>query len=162
MTGFFENALRIGQKKLGLAKTIGLKGLASVSGGLRVGSKVVNKGQKATGMVASVLDRVAGLGSAIKPFARFVGKGDEVQKGIDLANKLKGTTRNIGSVMGDVGSSIGSARSIVREGRAILQDPATTMKNLRSMSKDVGAGAKSLDKTFEDAKKLGTGLKGLF
>lgn len=149
--GFFGNVWssvkRIGHKAVGIAKRVGHKVAHAVDEGLRIGVKVA-------GRVGQVAGKIAQYGKYAIPVATFINPalGGAVASGVAVA---EGVSR----VAGAIGSAGRSGQSIMRGGRAILQDPSTSVANMRQISKDFGAGKKSMNDAYREGKALGNRIQ---
>ena len=129
----------------------------------RIGHKISETGSRIGQKISSIAEGVGRIASKVAHYGQYaipLATAINPTAGAGVASLVAGAGA-IGSIarkVGDVGTIV---NKISRSGGSILQDPATTMSNLRSISKDIGSGRKSLTDAYNEAKSLKTGIQKL-
>ena len=148
-----KSLFRLGLKKYHTGQRIGLKGLNTVDSGLNLGSKINSQVSGYVGTGMNVLNKASSVLNTAIPIVDFFSseKGNKLKELQKYANQGKSGLNLLNRVSGDVGRLISEGRGLVRGTKGIVKDPSTIMKEVRNMSREVGAGESTLKDLYNRA-----------
>ena len=153
---------RIGHKVKGIVRRIGVKAK-------ELSSKIGNKIKDVSKIVDLGGRVVSGVGSALAPILTAInpalGAGAAtISAGAGQISRIArsvGTKSQAATALVDQLADRGielvqqAENRVIRTGRKALQDNATTVANMRSLSKAIGGGNLSIRQAFKEAQELG-------